>query len=125
MKKNKLSNIEAALMKLQEGNIYEPIRQEGVGVYRAISRRLETIRLMMVKYNDIEVESARKTNSAIASVAHDMKTPLAVISGYAECMRDGMDDKDYLSLVIQKTEKMNDMVLGLVEDSHQSLEKQS
>ncbi|MDE6302724.1 MAG: HAMP domain-containing histidine kinase [Clostridia bacterium] len=125
MRKNKLANIEAALMKLQEGNIYEPIHQEGIGVYRAITKRLETLRLMLVKYSDVEIESARKTNTAIASVAHDMKTPLAVIAGYAECMSDGMDDKDYPALIIQKTEQMNDMVLGLVEESHREMEKQS
>ncbi len=119
MKKNKLANIEAALMKLQEGNIYEPIKQEGVGVYKAINKRLETLRLMLVKHSDIETESARRNNMAIASVAHDMKTPLAVIAGYAECMSDGMDDKDYLALIIQKTEQMNEMVLELVEESRQ------
>lgn len=109
-------------MKLQEGNIYEPIKEEGVGVYRAISKRLETLRLMLVKYHDIETESARRNNMAIASVAHDMKTPLTIIAGYAECLSDGMDDKDYPALILQKTEQMNNMVHGLVEESHQARE---
>ena len=124
MKKNKLAKIEANLMKLQEGNIYEPIQTDGVGVYHAINRRLETLRLMLVKNNDIQSEGARRNNMAIASVAHDMKTPLAIIAGYAECMSDGMDDKDYPSLILQKTEQMNDMVLSLVDESHQALENQ-
>ena len=119
MKRNKLAKIEANLMKLQEGNIYEPIKTDGVGVYHAINRRLETLRLMLVKYNDIQAESARRNNMAIASVAHDMKTPLAIISGYAECISDGMDDKDYPMLILQKTEQMNEMVLSLVEESEQ------
>lgn len=125
MRKNTLSNIEAKLMKLQEGNIYEPIKQEGIGVYRAINKRLETLRLILVKCNDVESESARRNNMAIASVAHDMKTPLAIIMGYAECMNDGMNDKDYPSLILQKTEQMNNMVLALVEESHQMLESQT
>ncbi len=124
MKKNKLAKIEANLMKLQEGNIYEPIQTDGVGVYHAINRRLETLRLMLVKNNDIQSEGARRNNMAIASVAHDMKTPLAIIAGYAECMSDGMDEKDYPSLILQKTEQMNDMVLSLVDESHQALENQ-
>ena len=119
-KEDKLSRIEASLMKLQEGNIYEPIKEEGAGVYRAITRRLETLRLTLVKTQDIETEGARRNNMAIASVAHDMKTPLTIIAGYAECMSDGMDDKDYPALILQKTEQMNDMVLGLVEESHQA-----
>lgn len=118
--KRKLTSIEANLMKLQEGNIYEPIKTEGVGVYHAINRRLETLRLMLVKYNDLMAENARRNNMAIASVAHDMKTPLAIIAGYAECMSDGMDDKDYPTLILQKTEQMNEMVLSLVEESQQA-----
>lgn len=123
-KENKLAHIEANLMKLQEGNIYEPIKAEGIGVYHAINRRLETLRLMLVKSNDVMAESARRNNMAVASVAHDMKTPLAVIAGYAECMSDGMDDKDYPSLIMQKTEQMNDMVLSLVNESQQAFENQ-
>ena len=122
MKKSKLSKIEANLMKLQEGNIYEPIKTEGAGVYHAINRRLETLRLMLVKYNDAIAEGERRNNMAIASVAHDMKTPLAIIAGYAECMSDGMDDKDYPTLILQKTEQMNDMVLSLVAESREALE---
>ncbi len=64
MKKNKLAKIEANLMKLQEGNIYEPIQTDGVGVYHAINRRLETLRLMLVKNNDIQSEGARRNNMA-------------------------------------------------------------
>ncbi|MCM1456060.1 MAG: HAMP domain-containing histidine kinase [Bacteroides sp.] len=122
MKKDKLSKIEANLMKIQEGNIYEPIKPEGVGVYRAINTRLETLRLMAVKAKDEILESERRNNMAIASVAHDMKTPLAVIAGYAECISDGMDDKDYPTLILQKTGQMNDMVLSLVTESRQGLE---
>jgi len=124
MPKNKLPKIEANLMKLQEGNIYEPIKQEGTGVYRAINKRLETLRLTLVKNKDIEIDSARRNNMAIASVAHDMKTPLAIISGYVESMSDGMDDKDYPTLIMQKTEQMNEMVMSLVEESHASLENE-
>ena len=124
MKKDKLSKIEANLMKLQDGNIYEPIKTDGVGVYHAINRRLETLRLMLVKNSDTIAEGERRNNMAIASVAHDMKTPLSIIAGYAECMSDGMDDKDYPTLILQKAEQMNDMVLSLVDESHQALENQ-
>lgn len=121
MKRDKLSKIEANLMKLQEGNIYEPIKAEGAGVYHAINRRLETLRLMLVKYNDAVAEGERRNNMAVASIAHDMKTPLAIIAGYAESMSDGMDDKDYPTLILQKTEQMNDMVLSLVNESREAL----
>lgn len=121
MKKSKLAIVESYLVKLQEGNIYEPIKIEGVGVYRAILKRLETQRLMLVKVKDIELETAKRTSMSIASVAHDMKTPLAVIQGYAECIKDGIGDKDYPLLIMNKTAQMNDMVLELVDEYQQAL----
>lgn len=63
-----------------------------------------------------------KRKMMIASVAHDLKTPLAVISGYAESLSDGMDDKDYTALILQKTEEMNSQVLTLVESSRNEIQ---
>lgn len=110
-------------MRLQEGDLYTPVDLDGYGVYHSIAKRLETLRLTMLKLVDNEVEISRRTNRSIASVAHDMKTPLAIISGYAECLSDGMDDKDYATLILQKAGQMNEMVISLVESSHTALQK--
>lgn len=72
----------------------------------------------MLRLKDETADVSKRTNKTIASVAHDMKTPLAIISGYAECLSDGMNDKDYASLIIQKTEQMNEMVIEMVESSN-------
>ncbi len=109
-------------MRLQEGDLLTPVEIEGVGVYHAILKRLDTLRIAMLKLQDAQVDIANRTNTAIASVAHDMKTPLQIISGYAECLSDGMDDKNYAELILQKTSQMNEMVLSLVEESHAELE---
>lgn len=63
-----------------------------------------------------------KRKVTIASVAHDLKTPLAVISGYAESLSDGMNDKDYTALILQKTAEMNAQVLTLVESSRKEIQ---
>lgn len=123
MKRKDIVKIERTLMRLQDGDLLTPVELEGVGVYHAICKRLETLRLSMLQLADSEVESQRRINSSIASVAHDMKTPLAIISGYAECISDAMDDKDYPQLILQKTSQMNDMVVSLVESSREQLQK--
>ncbi len=122
MRRSRLAKIETELMRLQEGDLLTPVKIEGAGVYHAILKRLDTLRITMLKLQDAQVDIANRTNTAIASVAHDMKTPLQVISGYAECLSDGMDDKNYADLILQKTEQMNEMVLSLVEKSHAELE---
>lgn len=60
-------------------------------------------------------ESRRKMISAIA---HELKTPLAVIHGYAEGLLSGIaeEKKDkYLSVIMEETETMDAMVLEMLE----------
>ncbi len=125
MRRKQIVKIERILMRLQEGDVYTPVKLEGYGIYHAILKRLETLRLTLLNLTDSEVELQRRTNTAIASAAHDMKTPLQIIAGYAECISDGMDDKNYPELILQKTQQMNEMVINLVDDSHQELQKQA
>lgn len=55
----------------------------------------------------------------IASASHELKTPLALISGYAEGLRDNiacgeMDKGEYCGVIIDETEKMNGIVKQLL-----------
>ena len=125
LNKKEIVEIEKTLARFREGDLYSPVRSWGFGEYHAICTMLESLRLSMLKLKDGIAETSTKTNKTIASVAHDMKTPLAIISGYAECMADGMDDKDYPALIVQKAQQMNEMVIGMVESSNAEIKKQS
>ena len=60
-------------------------------------------------------ESRRKMISAIA---HELKTPLAVIHGYAEGLQSGIAEEKrdkYLSVILEETESMDAMVLEMLE----------
>ena len=67
-------------------------------------------------------EREEKGKVMLASVVHDLKTPLQVISGYAESLEDGMTDKNYCALILQKTAEMNTQVLSLVESSKREIQ---
>ncbi len=125
LNKKQIQKIENTLAKFQDGDLYSPVETEGYGDYHSIATRLESLRVSMLGLKDGVAETSKRANKSIASVAHDMKTPLAIISGYAECISDGMDDKDYPALIIQKAEQMNEMVVGLVESSNAEIKKQS
>ncbi|MBR0173334.1 MAG: hypothetical protein IJQ21_11165 [Lachnospiraceae bacterium] len=56
--------------------------------------------------------------SFLSDVTHELKTPIALIRGYAEGLRDGVCDEtrgreEYLSVILDETEKMNRMVKEL------------
>jgi two-component system sensor histidine kinase VanS len=54
----------------------------------------------------------------IAAVSHELKTPLSLIDGYAEGLRDGIaeeEDKDfYLQVIIEESEKMNSLISDML-----------
>ena len=64
-----------------------------------------------------EIDDMRK--DFISNVSHELKTPIALISGYAEGLRDGITDdpestKFYCDVIIDEASKMNRMVQKLM-----------
>lgn len=64
------------------------------------------------------LDNARK--SFISNVSHELKTPIAIISGYAEGLCDGISSdpeviKDYCNIIKDESQKMNSLVVELLE----------
>lgn len=64
------------------------------------------------------LDNARK--SFINNVSHELKTPIAIISGYAEGVCEGISDdpeviKDYCNIIKEESNKMNGLVVELLE----------
>ncbi len=64
-------------------------------------------------------ESQNNQRLFVANVSHELKTPIAVIQGYAEALADGMGaDPDsceyYCGVIIDEAKRMNRMVLSLI-----------
>lgn len=61
-------------------------------------------------------ESSRR--EMVNAIAHELKTPIAVLSSYAEALQENIEpekQKKYLSVLRQETEKMDRMVLELLD----------
>lgn len=108
---------------LREGDIYEPVRLEDAGEFSSVVASIEELRKLLVEKASEESEKEARTQETIASVTHDLKTPLALISGYAECIEDGMDDKNYPELIRLKAADMNDTVLKIIDAARTSAGK--
>ncbi len=114
--------IVAAVERLNKGELNTPIEIKGNAAEKRLLALLDQLRKNMRDARDETQRIVSDNNTAIASVAHDLKTPLAIISGYAESLQDGIDNQDYLSLIIEKTQQMNQQVLTLVETAKQERE---
>lgn len=70
-----------------------------------------------------EIEERRRLDEMrsgfVANVSHELKTPLAILQGYAEALEDGADDparrERYCRVIREETERMHGLVLRLLE----------
>lgn len=108
--------------KLNDGDLNTPIEISGVGYHREILENFENLRQQMLVLQNKQKDIIESNQISVANLTHDMKTPLALISGYAESMQDGINDKDYLSLILDKTAYMNELVLKIIESSKNEIE---
>lgn len=62
-----------------------------------------------------QLEQLRK--DFVSGVSHELKTPLGIIRGYAEGVRDEVFDNSnyYLDVIIEETEKMDKLVVDMLE----------
>ena len=66
-----------------------------------------------------KIEQEKIQQDFIANVSHELKTPIAIIQGYAEGLSDGLcqDDesrKEYADVIVDEAEKMNTLVRQLL-----------
>ncbi len=73
---------------------------------------------------DIEKERQleRMRQDFVSSASHELKTPIAIIRGYAEGLKMNMADendgtKEYCDIIMKEADKMNDLVINMLEQS--------
>ncbi len=74
---------------------------------------------------DIQAEKKqdKARRSFIANVSHELKTPIAIIQGYAEGMRLGIgcdSTEEFCDIIIDESQKMNNLIMRLMEYMHLS-----
>ncbi|MDO4534193.1 MAG: HAMP domain-containing sensor histidine kinase, partial [Clostridium perfringens] len=83
---------------------------------------LEDLKIKNAKLKE-EVEKERHLEKLrkdfIAGVSHELKTPIGIISGYAEGIKDGIADDEsrdiYLDIIIDEAKKMDKLVMDMLE----------
>ncbi|MCR5277971.1 MAG: HAMP domain-containing histidine kinase [Lachnospiraceae bacterium] len=80
--------------------------------------RLKEANIELKKDNDLKAEIDRQRTEFIGNVSHELKTPIALIQGYAEGLKDGVNEADerdyYCDVIIDEASKMNNMVKQLM-----------
>ncbi len=73
---------------------------------------------------DIEKERQleRMRQDFVSSASHELKTPIAIVRGYAEGLKMNIDESDensaeYCDIIMREADKMNDLVINMLEQS--------
>ena len=118
------------MQKLDFSTRYKDNRDDEIGVLgnsmNALSDRLEkTISELKTANNELQLDLQRRSEQEqmrqefLANVSHELKTPIALIQGYAEGLQENINDdaesrEFYCQVIIDEADKMNRMVKKLL-----------
>ena len=107
-----ISKLNVAAKRMAKGDLTVNFPAEG---YKEISELADTL-------NYASSELARTDalqRDIVANISHDIRTPLTMISGYAEFMRDfpEEDHSESIEVIVQETERLRDLVNDILDSS--------
>ncbi len=126
----KLAQISKEMSELNFDVKYEAKSQDEFGTLghsmNVLSEKLErTISELKSANNELQVDIERKTRAEevrkdfLSNVTHELKTPIALIQGYAEGLKDNINESPedrefYCDVIIDEAAKMNSLVKKLL-----------
>ncbi len=82
-------------------------------------RELKTANLELLKDIETKDRQEERRSEFLANVSHELKTPIALIQGYAEGLKEGISEDPesreyYCDVIMDETQKMNHLVKRLI-----------
>ena len=110
---------------ISKGNFDLPLEYERGNYFGDFTWAFDSMRQEITKARICEKEAIENNKTVIASLSHDIKTPIASIMAYAEALEANMDDTyekrvEYTNVIIRKSEEVkkltDDLFLHSVSD---------
>ena len=109
---NPLNQLHGVVERMVRGDLSVSVSYDYDGEMGAFCHDFEAMREQLRDANQRERCHQEKERLLFASLSHDLKTPLASISGYAECIRYGVvrekaDIERYADIIVRKVNDLN------------------
>lgn len=110
---------------IAQGNFDVPLKYERSNYFGKFTWAFDSMRNEITKSRQCEKEAVENNKTVIATLSHDIKTPIASIRAYAEGLQANMDStpekrEKYLSVIMRKCDEVsmltNDLFLHSLSD---------
>ena len=100
---------------IREGTLDRPIEFHGNNEISELARALEEMRKRLQADALEKIDNEQEQKALISNIAHDLKTPITAVKGYAEGILDGVastpEKKEaYLRTICNKANEMNSLI---------------
>lgn len=114
--------------KIAQGNFNVPLNYERSNYFGAFTWAFDSMRREITKSRSCEREAIENNKTVIATLSHDIKTPIASIRAYTEGLEANMDGtpekrQKYLSVIMKKCDEVSHLTNDLFLHSLSDLDK--
>jgi len=105
---NSVKVLENATRRIAEGELDIKVVAKGNNEIISLTNSLNKMRIAL---KEEELRRAR----FVMGISHDLKTPLALIKGYAEAIEDGVADTNAIEIIAAKADQLENMINDLID----------
>ena len=110
-----ISELNTAMKHIRDGNLEYMLPTTGKGEIGELYQNYEDMRLRLKESADEKLINEQHDRELISNIAHDLKTPITSIKGYAEGLLDGVANtpekqEKYLRTIYNKANDMNNLI---------------
>lgn len=112
---NPIKKLQVAAQNIKDGNLDFTVEVESEDEIGELCRNFEEMRQRLKDNTEEKIASEGENKTLISNIAHDLKTPITAVKGYAEGLMDGVADTPekrdkYIRTIYNKANEMDTLL---------------
>lgn len=112
---NPIHKLKKATQNIRDGNLDFTIEAESEDEIGELCRNFEQMRRRLKDSTEEKISNEKENRVLISNIAHDLKTPITTVKGYAEGLIDGVADtpekqEKYIRMIYNKANEMDRLI---------------